>query len=514
VASIPSIGAAQGLRHSLAKGPTLRTLLAAIALYLCGGHVLLAVFVGYAGPVPGATAAILIVLLMAGLFLRPWTSAEPRIGWRTLLCCWGAVGLLLILSGEGRLFYANVDWQVRQALLGDMGRSPWPFLYDDGDRHWLLRAPLGMYFVPALAWQWAGERAAGITMLVQNTLLIGTLLAAVSPALPNRRARLIGLIVFVAFSGLDAVGSLANMPSHWDHIESWAGLQYSSTVTLLFWVPHHAIAGWVGAAAYLLWRSGLAPARLLLAMTPLVSLWSPLAMIGLLPFAAHAGIDLVLSRRLRWADVLVPALAVLLTIPALVYLAADPGGAPFRVVPTPLRHWVPFLVLEVLVFLIPLGLTTWKNPSPKPKTVGALIAVALTLFLLPFTQIGESADLMMRGSIPALAVLTFLIVEELTAQNSSYRAWLIAALIIGAITPAMELTRALRHPAAPRVDCTMFEAWDIGPKLYGARILSKGTYLAQVEDVPQAIRPARPGIVPAYSGKLCWNGYWYSPLAQ
>lgn len=510
--SAPVLAASHG---PLARGITPRALLAGVTLYFCAGPILLAVFLGKASLGVIALATVLVALLTAGLFRRPWHSAEPRVGWRTLLVCCGTVLALLVLSGEGRLFYANVDWQVRQGLLGDMGRNSWPFVYDEDGQALLLRAPLGMYFVPALVWQSAGERAAGFAMLVQNGLLIGGMLAALSPLLTTRRARLIGLAVFVCFSGMDALGSLREPISRWDHIESWAdGLQFSSTMTLLFWVPHHAIAGWAGAAAYLLWRRDLAPARLLLTITPLVALWSPLAMVGLLPFAAHVGLSLAVSRKLRWPDFLIPALAVVLVAPTLAYLTADPNGAPTRLFAASWKSWLQIQILEILPFLLPLWSTAWRSGNiPGDRSTGTLLVVTTSLLAIPFLQVGQSVDMMMRGSIPALAVLAFLVVEEIVSPGSAWRKWLFLVLAIGAVTPAFELARSLRNAAAPRVDCTMFEAWDVGPKLYDMPTLSKGTYLARLDRTPSYIAPDRPTTVPAYSGRRCWTGHWHNPIA-
>ncbi|KEZ00330.1 hypothetical protein AI27_06250, partial [Sphingomonas sp. BHC-A] len=177
----------------------------------------------------------------------------------TLLTCFLVALGLLVLSGEGRFFYANVDWQVRFAVLRDMGINPWPFVYTARPEPDLLRAPIGMFLLPALVFKLLGPRAADIALLAQNTTLVALLLALGSQLFAERRSRLIGLAIFILFSGMDAIGDLLMQGMLTGHMEDWAEIQYSSTITLLFWVPQHAIAGWVGAVGYMLWREGRAP---------------------------------------------------------------------------------------------------------------------------------------------------------------------------------------------------------------------------------------------------------------
>jgi hypothetical protein len=234
----------------------------------------------------------------------------------------------------------------------------------------------------------------------------------------------------------------------------------------------------------------------------------------LLPLAAHIGLSLVLSRKLRWADFMIPALAVALVAPTLAYLAADPSGAPLELFAPSWKSWFQIQVLETLPFLLPLWSTAWRSGKIRDdRSTGTLLVVTVSLLAVPFLQVGQSVDMMMRGSIPALAVLAFLVVEEIVSPQSAWRKWLFLVLAIGAITPTFELARSLRNTPAPRVDCTMFEAWDIGPDLYGMPTLAKGTYLARLDRTPRYITPDRPATVPAYSGRRCWTGHWHNPLA-
>ena len=183
-----------------------RWIWAALATWLGGSQLLLWRFLD-SFPV---WAYALGALVLAGLcFCTAKVAKGGRdISLGTLVTCFLIALGLLVLSGEGRLFYANVDWQVRFAVLRDMGMNPWPFVYTARADPDLLRAPIGMFLAPALVFKVLGPRAADIALLAQNATLVALLLALGSQLFSNRRSRLIGLAIFVLFSGMDAIGDL------------------------------------------------------------------------------------------------------------------------------------------------------------------------------------------------------------------------------------------------------------------------------------------------------------------
>ena len=428
-----------------------------------------------------------------------WDSREISLG--TLLTCLLVALFLLILGGEGRFFYANADWQVRFAVLRDMGVNPWPFVYTARPDPDLLRAPIGMFLVPALVFKALGPRAADIALLLQNATLIGLLLALGSLLFADRRSRLIGLLVFVLFSGMDAIGDLLLQGMLTDHMEDWADIQYSSTITLLFWVPQHALSAWVGAIGYMLWREGRLPLAPWLALLPLTALWSPLGLIGAMPFVVLAGVQTLFARALRWRDVLVPADALLLCIPTLIYLGAAGEDVGLRYQPLPFAQWMLFQSFETLPFLIPLALAGRSVRFGRES----LWLVFAWLMVIPFVQIGWSIDFMMRGSITALALLAVMVSDHI-AQKGERRRWLVAVLAIGSLTGLAEIRRALVEPSAPEVRCSFFKAWDQTFASY-----PKGSYLAPIEKVPALIRPADPARAAATEPTRCWDGPWPLP---
>ncbi|WP_254913763.1 hypothetical protein [Sphingobium sp. Z007] len=419
----------------------------------------------------------------------------------TLLTCIAVSLFLLLLGGEGRFFYANLDWQVRLAAMRDMVVNPWPFVYTARGAPDVLRAPIGMFLAPALLAKTLGGRAGDVALLAQNALMLGTVLALGSTLFDTRRARLVALAVVIGFSGLDALGRILFRGGLSDHLENWAYLQYSSTITLAFWVPQHALSGWIGALAYLLWRSGKAPLGAVLALLPLTALWSPLGLMGAMPFAALAGVRSLLRRELRPRDIGIPALATLLAVPSLLYLGAANDGVGARLMTFVPLQWGLFELLEVLVYVVPLALIV-RQPRFGRDTLALL---GLCLLAIPFVQVGWSIDFMMRASISALAILAVMVADALIHVPRS-RPWLIVPLLIGAVTGFQEVRRAIVHPAAPQVRCTVVKAWQ-----QTFAYFPMGSYLAPLDAMPRAIRPTNPTRVSAAEPARCWDGHWYHP---
>lgn len=489
------------LTHWLARPVPAGWLVAALLLWLAGGQMLLWRFLDVApwwayALGAGATLSIIGGVLRA---MRAFPGGPSR---GTLLACVLTALILLILGGEGRFFYANVDWQVRFAVLHDMGVNPWPFVYTHRPVPDVLRAPIGMFLAPALVFKAFGPRAADIALLVQNGLMIGIVLALSSMLFASRRSRIVALGVFLAFSGMDAIGELLINGAMSSHMEDWANIQYSSTVTLAFWVPQHALAGWIGAVGYMLWRREQLPLVAFLALLPMTALWSPLGLMGAMPFAVLAGVRTLLARRLTVGDIAVPAMASLMAIPGLLYMGAAGDDVGLRFIALPFTQWATFQALETWPFLVPLLLARSSARFGRDTLWLALV----WLMLIPFVQIGWSIDFMMRGSITALAIVTAMMADRI-GEGGAVRTWLLAVLAIGSLTGLSEIRRAFQFPAAPQVRCTFFKAWD-----QNFAVFPKGSYLAPLPQMPALIRPAHPALASAQEPARCWDGQWPSPL--
>ena len=464
-------------------------------------QLLLWAFLGYAWWTYAVGAAGFIGLILLLYRMNGWgTDRGPSLA--LFGTCLAIATLACVLGGEGRFFYANTDWQVRDAVLRDLVVYPWPFVYQATPSPLMLRAPLAMYIIPSLIGKGLGYRAAELALLGQNSLLLATILSLGSALFRDMRARTIGVAVFLGFSGMDILGAAFLGKPLMGHMEAWIGPQYSSHITQIFWVPQHGMAGWMGALLYMLWRDDRLPRAVLLAILPLLALMSPLALMGLMPFAAHAGLDGLFKRRLVAGDILLPALALVLAIPSLLYLAAahDTVGEHAQAIRLPI--YLLFEFVEVVPYLI----AAWLFGRHRFGASTTFVVTAI-LLLAPFGQVGNSSDFTMRASIPALAVLAILLGDMLaqkTDTRGAHAAQMLGGLTfaIGFFTPAAEIIRAVRFPVSPAPLCSY-----LGVVPGGA-----ATYDAPFSRVPSIVRPVRPTVIQPHDPERCWAGPWPAAL--
>ena len=486
--------------------------------------------VGYGTGIATAVAAGLVVAALGRGLVDDKTSIGPVIAAASL-----ALALALcLLGGQGRWFYANPDWQIRDALFADLVANPWPFSYVMEAERWSLRAPLAIYLAPALIGKIGGERAAALAFLAQNTLYLGLLFCAVGTLLRAAGQRLLAILVVAFYGGPTIVGyalfnAASGRPFAPDHIEAWSDFQFSSVVTQVFWVPHHCFPGFLFALAYVAWLGGRARWALPIGIIPLVAFWSPLAMIGTLPFGLHVGMAALLRREVWSRQIALPIAATLTSLAAIVYLRSGAASVPtwFGIYPLHIatdpatdgsvawvwaRKYVLFLLTSVVPALALLALAR--------RRIGLAwtpwVIVTATLVTISLVWVGEGGDFGIRASIPALFVLTIEVaklaasfVEERprTRWETGAAVGLAGLLALGSVTAALEIRRAIRRtPVA--ATCNLVDAW----RASFFSNLSFATYLARPEQFPDVLRPRTTHDVQASAQpRSCWTGEWAKP---
>ena len=410
--------------------------------------------------------------------LRPlWGGAQPVIRvpvTRLQLvvavsagCAWA------LLGGADHLVFANADWHIRDAVLHDLVVSPWPVGYGplDGEES-ILRAPVAFYLPAALVGKGLGLSAAHVAMGLWTAVGATLFLLQVMSLMPSRTGAFVAILVVIFFSGLDIVGSLLNdgprFRYDWNittHLEWWAGkYQYSSMTTQLFWVPNHALGGWLTIG--MLWRNKRNDG--FNAVLPLVvvaaALWSPLTAVGLAPFVLlHAIEDSVRARSLKLLDPRIWAPAALIGILVSGYLIMDPGRIPKGVA---LGGRGEDLVLDLLqqaqFFLLEAGFIGAAILAIRPTAEVVLALVILAL--LPLVYLGPGNDFVMRASIPSLTVLAIgaglaLVAHSKDGAPKRMKAVLAALLLVGAVTPLEEIARSIFLPVWPiNMEATLIDA--------------------------------------------------------
>lgn len=482
----------------VAQGPAIRTLALALVGALALMQGLLWAFLGLPATF-WAPAGMGLLLVLAGLSRAPGWD-EHRVGWPILGGALLFSAILLALGGEGRFFYANTDWQVRYAVLRDLTLQPWPFAYAGTPRALILRAPIGVYLLPALIGKATSPHGAELALWVQNSLLLTLVLGLGSALFAGRRARRIALAVVAGFSGMDAIGQVLVGRPLLLHMEQWAGPQFSSAVTQAFWVPQHGLCGWIFAVLYLLWRIGRVPAIATFAVLPLMALLSPLALMGSVPFAAHVLWTTLASRRLRPGDLVWPGLAGLIALPSLAYLLTGSGAVGGGVSNHILNIYGLFILIELGGYLFALWLAGKASCRFGGRFGPAAFAITvLFLLMAPFGQIGTAVDFVMRASIPALAILSVMVADLfIEPAPADARRVALCVFLVGLLTPTGEIARALVWPRSPAVECSYLGVVPGG----------FSTYVAPIANVPAALRPANPIMIVPHDPAQCWQGRW------
>jgi hypothetical protein len=469
-----------------------------------------ALFATWLGVVPA-----LAILVGCFLALRLLWRAEPGkqgsllaepVDLKMFTGCAALAIALCLLGGEAHVFYANLDWLVRDAVLSDLVGNDYPVIYRYEDHDYLLRAPLATYVAPSLFGKILGLQAAHLALLAQDAMLLTTILYFVGQ-LARPRA-LLAFVLVVGFSGLDIIPTLViEVIRHagegaWppiDHIEWWNPfVQYSSHITHLFWAPNHALPGWqLGVLTLLYARREIDLATTLAILAPLV-FWSPLATLGAAPIFALFCIERAPGELLVKRNIMA-ALSGLCFVPIAYFIILDAGENPHRLLMTldgyPVLYGL-FLLVEIPHAWVVVA--CWRETEPCDRR--PLVASLITLALLPMYQFGWSNDLAMRASIMPMFLLAFAFVRvaaSLLRRWTKLSAATAAIIVVSAATPGLEIARAFK-PAFAVSDCNFLTAW---------RRASPGSnsanYLARVDEIPDWLVSTK-GPRIAIEARRCW----------
>ena len=383
---------------------------------------------------------------------------------RLALCCLCALALL-ILGGELHLVFTTWDWLTRDAVLADLVHHGFPTGYRIGEDDYLLRAPLGMYMVPALVGRAFGLLAAHYALLAQNVLILGAIFYLLI-SMGEGWGQLVILILFAGVSivgaGLRIAGSLPDAPRFWLlwGLDSWNPMfQYSGTLVQFFWVPNHALPGWWLAALVLLQaRRQIDVAALGVSMAGAL-LWSPLCLVAVVPWLAFSAImrprDVLLAGR-TWLGALTAACFLSVLIYLVSGASSIAGGNTYE--RPDFSFWYMFFVIVQLPVLLFLLLVRERIAR---EDRAPLVASAFVLLALPLFRFGPNNDLVMRGSIVALVIMAFVfgrMVVKATRERSpvAWFGWLL--VICSAPSAGVEIGRALATPRYAISDCSLMEA--------------------------------------------------------
>lgn len=494
---------------SAAAGVSTRHLLQLLLALFIAPNALLASRLGLLAGVPialGCAGALWLTFTIrpaAGSLLAAPIDAK-LLG----LCALLALALCA-LGGEAHFFYAAPDWLVRDSLIADLVGNGYPVAYRLEGQDYVLRAPLAIYAVPALLGRVLVLFAAHLTLLAQNALTLSILLYFLARLSETRALPFLAL--FVLFSGMDILPILyreaVSLYSGGEflpfaHIEWWSEkLQYSSHLTQLFWAPNHMLPGWGFALLILLHVRREIGLEILIAAFAAMLFWSPLAMLGALPFLACFGLA-DLGPKLFAQRNLIAAGAAALFLPAAIFLTIDAGEVDHGFLIGD-EGFAALYLLFLAVEIPQAGViaAAWDKVDSRDRRM--LMLAILLLAILPIYKFGGNNDLVMRASIPPLFLLAFSFsrIAVLTPRGSGWLATSISMIVIvGAATPLLELKSAL-NPAWAISDCNFLTTWSKTDPT-----VRPTNYLARAEKIPAWLTRAGDSRL-MIEKRQCWPGH-------
>ncbi|MDD4311182.1 MAG: hypothetical protein PHW41_01725 [Eubacteriales bacterium] len=386
-------------------------------------------------------------------------SAKGKVVWiLAILFVW------VLLSGIGGFVWQNRwDHMFRNALFQDLVKYDWPVIDTSLGSTRLLCYNFGFWLPSALIGKALGMQAGYVFQLIWAFFGVALAFALLCERLG--KVSMTALILFLVFSGLDIVlFFLGKIHSHelntalgellqGTHLElKLYQFSSASNTTLLFWVYNQIIPFWV--AFLLLLRETSNRSRLFVFM--LMLLYSPFPAVGTLPLLVYQFFQKSNFEGLTRADRMRSFLRNTVTIPnltgfvvclliSLFYMSNIATGS-VGLIPLntgSLMEFGLYFSTEFLVFLVFILLDRKSDP------VYWILLGSMIVF--SFITLGNNYDFGWRTCIPAAFYTMLLIAKILTEpapKRKLLRIALIAVLVIGSVTPAMEVLRTVENTTA------------------------------------------------------------------
>ena len=379
--------------------------------------------------------------------------------------------------------FATLDWARKYATFNLLLESSWPPTLELDGQTWFMRYYLAWYMVPVLLAKIFGPQFLVPAISIWTAMGLFIALTLAFHNLRKVKHLFLAGLVFLFFSGLDLVGAWLvgyseEMSPYWLHW--WAGgsaraVVILSNLTNFQLAPQHAICAFLTTCLFLYNR------RLALQYGGVIiivaTLWSPFCAIGSLPLVLWAIFKEGYKTAITLQNLVV---APLLSIPIVLYLTQGTSQIPFMFV-WEVANFTLFLfnIFLALEFLIILSIF-WFFIKDKRELV-AIIAVFLC-FLCLF-KVGVYSDLISRGSIPAICVMSILMLQSILQNRGWRRELLVACVLIAAVPVVLALGKSIA-PSLPRQDrsVTLAEWLDKFRPLDGGIDSFRGYFLIDTAD--------------------------------
>ena len=395
------------------------------------------------------SSAVALVILIFCLCRLKQSNVDIHLNIRGVIKYWPLFLFSLLITYIVVVYpFGTHDWTNYFAAFNLLAESAWVPLYELDGETWFLRYYLAWFIPPALFTKIFGIQFLTPVLFIWTAagLCIAMLLAFHNL---NKTFHLfVAPLVLFLFSGLDLVGAwlvdfLIAPGPYW--LDWWAGQQVFAVLSNLntfHHSPHHALAAFLPSSLFLFDRRYAVQYGALI--ITIIAMWSTFCAIGLLPIAVWAVHKEGLKTALTAQNLLV---APLLAIPIVLYLTQGAGQVPHMFT---WEHdnftFYNFFLFLLLEFLLVLAIFYWLCKEER----SLIIALAVFLVILSIYKFGEWNNLIYRGSIPSVFVMSIIMLNSLLKHKGWSREFLIVYMIIGAIPVLVISAKRVSLPLADR----------------------------------------------------------------
>ena len=359
------------------------------------------------------------------------------------ICIVTAIALLWVLiAGIGGYSYQNPDHRYRNTIFQTLINSEWPVVgttYMDGKINVRLLCYYFGYWLPsALVGKLFGYQIGNYFLIFWSVLGIVLVVFWLCHYTKKEDWKVILFVIF--FSGLDyfrvkMTGNTTLIGT--DQIEYWAGYQYSSNTTLVFWVYNQAIYSWLITTMLLSQKK----------KSNVVFLWgnlilsSTFSFLGLLPYVVY---QLVKGFSFKnWKNEIKEIFTIqnvlgggCIGLLSVYFITSNTNTAGIQLhsggssYVTTLLKLAIFLLFEIGAYVVILYKLEKKNPL---FWITLISLVVIPIFSIPDNY---ANDFCMRVSVPALFVLMTLLLKNVDSYKNKIVFW--GIFCIGAVTAVHE----------------------------------------------------------------------------
>jgi len=424
--------------------------------------------------------ATILLLFSAYTIIKQKKTSEKKLelSYKMLfvLCLIALVWCLF--AGQGGYYYQSADYDCRNAIFRDLINFKWPVIYKYNDTalvyyigYWMPAALVGkiaFWVSNSASVAWAVGNFALLIWSSCGVILVFLLLITTVKA-DTRKKMIATSLLFIFFSGCDALGYLLFKNGFAWHIEWWASIyQFSSITTCLFWVFNQTVISWIIILCLINEKSVKNFAYIGVMALPS----GPFPFIGIFVYciciAAKYGVNAMKHNKIKefikniFTIQNIFSCVVIVPIYLLYYSSnAAMSGSGNNSNGSLTFYWnqidcnlidelfryTMFLILEVGVYAVIIYKTNKKNIL--------FYITIISLMIIPLFRMCNSADFAMRVSIPAITVLGYMVIDYLvnhfndlkaTKQCKKYAYILLLCIyLIGSVTPIVEFARGIHY---------------------------------------------------------------------